>query len=35
MQGNRKRDTKPELRLRSILHRRGLRYRVAARPSRP
>lgn len=32
MQGNRSRDTKPELRLRSILHRRGLRYRVAARP---
>jgi len=32
MQGNRSRDTKPELRVRSILHRRGLRYRVAARP---
>ncbi len=32
MQGNRSRDTKPELRLRSILHARGLRYRVAARP---
>ena len=32
MQGNRKRDTKPELALRSILHRRGLRYRVCARP---
>lgn len=32
MQGNRSRDTKPELVLRSILHRRGLRYRVAARP---
>src|SRR5665647_3846971 len=26
------RDTKPELRLRSILHRRGLRYRVNYRP---
>jgi DNA mismatch endonuclease (patch repair protein) len=32
MQGNRSRDTKPELRLRSVLHGRGLRYRVAARP---
>ena len=32
MQGNRSRDTKPELVLRSILHRRGLRYRVSARP---
>jgi DNA mismatch endonuclease (patch repair protein) len=32
MQGNRSRDTKPELVLRSILHRRGLRYRVATRP---
>lgn len=32
MQGNRSRDTKPELLLRSILHRRGLRYRVATRP---
>ncbi|MBI2696046.1 very short patch repair endonuclease [Mycobacterium nebraskense] len=32
MQGNRSRDTKPELVLRSILHRRGLRYRVAACP---
>lgn len=32
MQGNRSRDTKPELLLRSILHRRGLRYRVAAKP---
>jgi DNA mismatch endonuclease (patch repair protein) len=28
MQGNRKRDTKPELALRRELHRRGLRYRV-------
>lgn len=32
MQGNRSRDTKPELAIRSLLHRRGLRYRVAARP---
>lgn len=32
MQGNRSRDTKPELALRSILHRRGLRFRVATRP---
>lgn len=32
MQGNRNKDTKPELRLRSLLHKRGLRYRVAARP---
>ncbi len=32
MQGNRSRDTGPELVLRSILHRRGLRYRVAACP---
>lgn len=28
MQANRGRDTKPELRLRSILHSRGLRFRV-------
>ena len=28
MQGNRSQDTKPELRLRSALHRIGLRYRV-------
>lgn len=28
MQGNRRRDTAPELRVRSLLHRRGLRYRV-------
>ncbi len=33
MQGNRKRDTRPELALRSALHRRGLRYRVNARPA--
>lgn len=32
MQGNRSRDTQPELAIRSIIHGRGLRYRVAARP---
>lgn len=32
MLGNRSRDTKPELLLRSILHRRGLRFRVCRRP---
>lgn len=32
MQGNRGRDTKPELVLRSRLHALGLRYRVSARP---
>ncbi len=32
MQGNRSRDTKPELLVRSLLHRRGLRYRVNQRP---
>ena len=32
MQGNRSRDTKPELAVRSAVHRRGLRFRVAARP---
>ncbi len=32
MQGNRARDTKPELAIRSVLHRRGMRYRVASRP---
>ncbi|MFE1166182.1 very short patch repair endonuclease [Nocardiopsis sp. NPDC058789] len=32
MRGNRGRDTKPELLLRSALHRRGMRYRVSARP---
>lgn len=32
MQANRNRDTKPELRLRRLLHARGLRYRVAVRP---
>ena len=32
MRGNRSRDTSPELRVRSLVHRRGLRYRVAQRP---
>ena len=32
MQGNRSRDTKPELRIRRILHAEGLRYRVDMRP---
>ena len=32
MRGNRGRDTTPELRLRALLHARGLRYRVSARP---
>lgn len=32
MQGNRKRDTRPELAIRRAAHRLGLRYRVAARP---
>jgi DNA mismatch endonuclease (patch repair protein) len=32
MQGNRKRDTRPELAVRRAAHRLGLRYRVAARP---
>ncbi|WP_409183006.1 very short patch repair endonuclease [Amycolatopsis sp. VS8301801F10] len=32
MKGNRGRDTAPELALRSLLHRRGLRYRVSVRP---
>lgn len=32
MQSNRSRDTGPELAIRSLLHRRGLRYRVVARP---
>jgi DNA mismatch endonuclease (patch repair protein) len=32
MQANRSKDTKPEVRLRSILHARGLRYRVNHRP---
>ena len=32
MQAIKNRDTKPELRLRSLLHRRGFRFRVANRP---
>ncbi len=32
MQGNRKRDTRPEIALRRALHARGFRYRVAVRP---
>lgn len=32
MQANRGRDSRPELAVRSILHRRGLRYRVSCRP---
>lgn len=32
MQGNKGRDTAPELRLRRLLHARGLRYRVGIRP---
>ena len=32
MLANRSRDTSPELRVRSLVHRRGLRYRVAQRP---
>jgi DNA mismatch endonuclease (patch repair protein) len=32
MQGNRSRDTRPELALRSAVHGLGLRYRVCARP---
>jgi DNA mismatch endonuclease (patch repair protein) len=32
MQANRSRDTKPELRIRSLLHARGLRFRVNRRP---
>jgi DNA mismatch endonuclease (patch repair protein) len=32
MRGNRGRDTAPELRLRSLLYARGLRYRVSTRP---
>ena len=32
MLGNRNRDTIPELRVRSLVHRRGLRYRVSQRP---
>jgi DNA mismatch endonuclease (patch repair protein) len=32
MLGNKSRDTSPELRVRSLVHRRGFRYRVAQRP---
>lgn len=32
MRANRRRDTKPELEIRRILHARGLRYRVDFRP---
>ncbi len=32
MQGNRSRDTKPELAVPSAAHRRGIRFRVSARP---
>ncbi|MCY3851922.1 MAG: very short patch repair endonuclease, partial [Acidimicrobiaceae bacterium] len=32
MQGNRSRDTKPELAARSLIHAQGLRYRVGVRP---
>lgn len=32
MRGNRRRDTKPELAVRRLLHAQGLRYRVDARP---
>lgn len=34
MQGNRSRDTKPELAVRRLLHAAGLRYRIAYRPER-
>lgn len=34
MQANRSRDTRPELAVRSAVHARGLRYRVAIRPVR-
>ncbi|WP_198652400.1 very short patch repair endonuclease [Nocardioides allogilvus] len=32
MQGNRRKDTRPELAVRRLLHAAGLRYRVDARP---
>lgn len=32
MQGNKRRDTRPELAIRSAVHRRGLRYRVDDQP---
>lgn len=34
MRGNKKRDTRPELAVRRIVHAAGLRYRVAAAPMR-
>jgi DNA mismatch endonuclease (patch repair protein) len=34
MQGNKKRDTRPELAVRRAVHAMGLRYRVACRPLR-
>jgi DNA mismatch endonuclease (patch repair protein) len=33
MQGNRRRDTSPEMAVRRLVHASGLRYRVDARPS--
>ncbi|WP_209437234.1 very short patch repair endonuclease [Amycolatopsis azurea] len=32
MRGNRSKDTKPEVRLRKLLHAQGLRYRVSTSP---
>ena len=32
MRSNRSRDTKPEMAVRSAVHRRGIRFRVSARP---
>ncbi|WP_081809622.1 DNA mismatch endonuclease Vsr [Amycolatopsis keratiniphila] len=32
MRGNRGKDTRPEIRLRKLLHSRGFRYRVSAKP---
>jgi DNA mismatch endonuclease (patch repair protein) len=34
MQGNKSRDTKPELAVRQLLHASGLRYRVARAPTK-
>ena len=34
MRGNRKENTKPEVRLRSVLHRRGMRFFKNTRPER-
>jgi DNA mismatch endonuclease (patch repair protein) len=34
MQGNKSRDTKPEIAVRSAVHALGMRYRVSARPQR-